>query len=202
MKRYLFAALMAMVLVGFNSCKKEDDKNVAEEGVGTYDVKISYFFEEDKKLYNSGMEAETAVATVSLDGENLKVEIDGDVMKLVKIKEASNGFTFDVEDFTYTEDGESITMTGYNGFVLGENTACAGAYISATKKLEFYYEMPRDNFYEMFVAEMMSDEEWVNSCLEEKGYANVEEIMAYALNYAKESYAKYKFILDFECTKK
>ena len=202
MKRYLFAALMATVLVGFASCSKDEDKNVAEEGVGTYDVKITYFFEQDKKLYNSGMEPETETATVSLDGENLKVEIDGDVLKLVKIREASNGFTFDVEDVTFTDEGESFTLTGYNGFVLGEDVAYAGAYISATKKLEFYYEMSRDKFYDIFVDEMMSDEEWVKSCLEEKGYANTDEIKAYALSYAKENYGEYRFVLDFECTKK
>ena len=206
MKRYLFAALMATVLVGFSSCKKDDDednkKNVAEQAVGTYNVTINYYFEENKKLSNSGMEAEKTEAVVSLDGENLKIVIDDETISAVNIKEASNGFTFDVASLTITEDGESYTMTGYKGFLLGDNTGCDGAYIAVNNKLEFYYEIPRENFYEEFVAEMLSDEEWVKSCIEEKGYASIEEINEFASKYVKETYAKYKFVMDFECTKK
>ncbi len=194
---------MATVLVGFSSCNKDDDdkKNVAEQAVGTYKAITNYYFEENMKLSNSGMEADTTVAKVTLDGKNLKVEIDDEVISLVNIKEASNGFTFDVADLTITEDGVSYTLKGYKGYLLGDNTGCDGAFISKDNKLEFYFEMPKENFYDIFVAEMLSDEEFVRVCLEEKGYASVAEINDYAYNFVKENYAKYKFILDIECTK-
>ncbi|MBO7496037.1 MAG: hypothetical protein J6T98_05750 [Salinivirgaceae bacterium] len=202
MKRYLFAALMATVLVGFSSCSKnEDDEFVGEQAVGTYEAKMTYFIEENKQLTNAGIEEETCVATVTLDGENLQINLDGDIVKIIKIKETSNGFIFDVEDFMVEEDGASFTLTGYKGYQLeDEKTGYHGAYLSEKNKLEFYFELPKDQLYELMVEVMLSDEEFVNG-LKDKGYSDKE---IYDMSYisAKDTFGKYRLVVDIECTKK
>lgn len=201
MKRYLFAALMATVLVGFSSCEKDEEKFVGEQAVGTYEAKLTYYLAEDLKLTNAGIDAETCVATVTRDGDNLKIDLDGDIVKVAKIKETSNGFIFDVEDLTVTEDGETYTMTGYKGFQLEEEkTGYHGAYLSATNKLEFYYEMPKEDMYDLMTELMLADAEFVKG-LKDKGYSD-DEIYDMSYESAKKTFGKYKYVVDIECTKK
>lgn len=202
MKRILFAALMATVLVGFNSCEKEEEKNVAEEGVGTYDVTMKFFLEKDKQLIKSpDLEDETGMAYVTLDGENLKVDLEGDIIRLVKIKEVSNGFSFDVEDFVTVEDGVTYTMKGYKGFELdGDKTGYDGAYITATKTLEFYYELPREDFYEMIIQSMLEDEDYVAE-MGQNGMTT-KDIRDAAYVFLKNSYGEYRIVVDIICVKK
>lgn len=207
MKKILYSvALLAATMIGFTSCDEEEEKvDVRDQAIGNYDVKINYFISDGKTWDNSDFTPDTETGVASIDGDNIKLTIDGENFKLVKIAEASNGFTFDVEDVVCTEDGTTYTLKGFNGFELvskkdGKSTKFSGGFFSDTKTLKFYMEMPKDQFSAMLSNAFAENEEFMVPLLE---LAEIDP--ATAIDAAAEIEAilsKLSLVLEFTCTKK
>ena len=159
MKRLFFSmALFAATMIGFNSCDNDDDKNVdvREQAVGDYTVSATLYLYDGKTLteLEGGDDEVPPMGKAEIDGDGMKLTADGEVINLVKIAEASNGFTFDVKDMSITETDEetgepyTYTLNGFNGYELksadGNTVKYHGGFISLTKTLEFYVQMPED----------------------------------------------------------
>ena len=161
MKRLFFSmALFAATMIGFNSCDNSDDDNknvdVREQAVGDYTVSATLYLYDGKTLteLEGGDDEVPPMGKAEIDGDGMKLTADGDVINLVKIAEASNGFTFDVKDMSITETDEetgepyTYTLNGFNGYELksadGNTVKYHGGFISSTKTLEFYVQMPED----------------------------------------------------------
>ena len=162
MKKVFFSmALIAAAMIGFNLFNNGDDNknvDVREQAVGDYTVSATLYLYDGKTLKELDADelgdVVPSVGKAELDGDGLKLTADGEVINLTKIAEASNGFTFDVKDMSITETdedtGESFTYTlnGFNGYELksddGGSVKYNGGYVSSTKTLEFYVEMPED----------------------------------------------------------
>lgn len=174
MKRLFFSmALFAATMIGFNSCDNgDDDKNVdiREQAVGDYTVSATLYLYDGKtltELENEGDEV-PPVGKAEIDGDGMKLTADGEVINLVKIAEASNGFTFDVKDMSITETDEdtgepfTYTLKGFNGYELksadGSSVKYNGGFISSTKTLEFYVEMPEDQALALIALLAMPEE--------------------------------------------
>lgn len=173
MKRLFYLSALAIAtLIGFASCEEEEEVDIRDQAIGTYDIKISQYYSIDSKLYtmesifkNLGEELAdlsfTATATLTKDGDGLKMttnESDPESWTLVKIGEASNGFTFDIENWTIEIDdaGTKVTFSNYNGYKLGD-VSYNGAYING--KLEFYLKDANDEFEDYIWAQIINDEE-------------------------------------------
>lgn len=207
MKKLIYSvAMLAATMIGFTSCEEEEEKvDVRDQAIGNYNVKINYYISDGKSWDNSGIDPDTDTGVASIDGNNIKLTIDGDDFKLVKIAEASNGFTFDVEDAVCTEDGITYTLKGYNGFELvskkdGTSTKFSGGFFSDTKTLKFYMEMPKDQFSAMLSEAFAEDEEFMAPFL---ALAEVDPVAA--IDAAAEIEAilsKLSLILEITCKKK
>ena len=165
MKKILYSvALLAATMIGFTSCDEEEKVDVKEQAVGDYTVTSTYYWYDGKALEDMELEDdEPAAAKVVLDGDGLKMTCDGDVVSIVKIAEASNGFTFDVKEMSFTEEGQTYTLKGFNGYELkssdGKSVSYNGGYISANKTLEFYVELPTADVAKMFAELFEGNEE-------------------------------------------
>ena len=60
--------------------------------------------------------------------------------------------------------------------------------------------MPKEDLYDLMVMIMLADEEFVQG-LKDKGYSD-KEISDMSYISAKDTFGKYKFVVDIECTKK
>ena len=131
MKRIFYSvAILAATMIGFTSCDEEDEKvDIKEQAVGDYNVTVQYYmYDNSGKELESFGDADKGSGSVAINGDALKLTYDGDAYNLVKIAEASNGFTFDVEDLTATEDGKTYTLTGYNAYELKSNDGKSTKY--------------------------------------------------------------------------
>ena len=162
MKRLFFSmALFAAAMISLNLCYNGGNNksvDVREQAVGDYTVSATLYLYDGKtltELDNNEFDGELpSVGKAELDGDGLKLTADGEVINLVKIAEASDGFTFDVKNMSVTETdeetGEQVTRTlnGFNGYELkskdGSSVKCNGGFVSSTKTLEFYVEMPEE----------------------------------------------------------
>ena len=156
----------------------EEETDVREQAVGNYSYTTTLYVEEDGKLVPFASElAELAevldvelnesdfqfkgTATVAKSGDNKILikedETDGDQWLLNNIREASNGFIFDVEKTTIDE----VEFTNYDGYYLeGETKTYGGGYTSASKKLEFYIYTSFGEFMDAALEEAeLSDED-------------------------------------------
>lgn len=207
MKRIFYSvAILAATMIGFTSCDEEDEKvDIKEQAVGDYNVTVQYYmYDNSGKELESFGDADKGSGSVAINGDALKLTYDGDAYNLVKIAEASNGFTFDVEDLTATEDGKTYTLTGYNAYELksndGKSTKYNGGFIAATKTLEFYMQMPSSQFSEILENALVADEDFINTFVQ---LAIIDEDLAEDLaDEIDEIISKISLIVQVTCVKK
>lgn len=159
--RFLFAFLLMVTAIGFTACSDDDeDTDVRDQAVGNYSGTMNYYLLSGDKLVTiPEMESESiTTATVSKEGSQaLLLNIEGDIIKLSKVTGASNGFCFDFDgDVTLTEDGETITFSGYNGYNLTSTNASATKYHGGfiNNKLEFYLQGTMEGFDTKVIVEI------------------------------------------------
>lgn len=209
--KFLFAMLLMVTALGFTACSDDDedvDVDVRDQAIGNYSVTSTVYVEDEGKLVSFaselselgealGMEFKESdfqvkgTATVSkTDGNKLLIKedgSDGDQWILNNIKEASNGFVFDV-DATTVDD---VKFTNYSGYhIEGETKSYGGGYISTNKKLEFYI--------------YCTMEELLDAALDEETKDDLVELLVasgYTEEDAKED-AKQKVVFEFTLTKK
>lgn len=201
--------LLLATMAGFSSCSDdEDDVDVREQAIGNYSFTTSIYIEDEGKLVSFASELSDlgealgiefkesdfqvkGTATVSKSGDS-KILIkedgaDGDQWILNNIKEASNGFVFDVDATTI----DDVQFTNYSGYKLeGETKTYGGGYIATNKKLEFY-------LYSTL-------EEVLDASLDEETADDLAELLiagGYTEEDAKED-AKQKVVFEFTLTKK
>jgi len=216
MKKLLFsAALFAATMIGFTSCDKDDDEksvDVREQAVGDYTVTSTLYMYDGKTLTElKGDEFEEedvpTAGKAELDGDGMKLTADGDVINIVKIAEASNGFTFDVKEMSITETDEetgepyTYTLNGFNGYELkaadGSTVKYHGGFIASSKTLEFYVEMRDEEAMAMIAMVLMTEEDLENFMAmlfsgDEEG----------ALALLEQYGAGYSVVMKITCTKK
>lgn len=209
---YLYTILLvAMVMACFASCgddEGDEPTDVREQAVGNYSFTATVYVEEDGKLVSFASElAELAdaldvkiteddfkvsgTATVSKTGDNKLLvkedDTDPDQWILNNIREAANGFVFDVESTTI----DDVKFANYSGYRLeNETKTYGGGYISTSKKLEFY------------ICSTM--EEVLDAVLDEETEDSLVELLiagGYTEEDAKED-AKQKVVFEFTFTKK
>lgn len=214
---YIWALSLVMLLslsTTFVSCGDDDEDNtsqtvdVREQALGSYSVTTTVYVEDEGKLVSFASElAElgealdmeikesdfqvTGTATVSKTGDNkLLIKEDGtdpDQWVLNNIREASNGFIFDVETTTV----DDVKFTNYNGYHLeGETKSYGGGYIAANKKLEFYIYTTMEELLDAVLDE--EDAETLAQLLVAAGYTEEDA----------EEDAKQKVVFEFTFTKK
>lgn len=209
--KFLFATLLMITMVGFSACNKDDEESdVREQAVGNYSITTTLYVEENGKLVSFASELSelaealgeeldendfkfTGTATVAKDGSNkLLVNVDGDKFFLNNIREATNGFVFDV-DATTVDD---VEFTNYSGYYLeGETKMYGGGYIAASKKLEFYVYTTMEEVLDAALDEAdLSDEEV-------EGLVQLLVAAGYTEEDAKED-AKQKVVFEYTLTKK
>ncbi len=212
--KFLFATLLMITMVGFSACNKDDEESdVREQAVGNYSYTTTLYVEEDGKLVsfasalseitealgtkiNESDLQDKGTATVSLSDNNQIVVkqdgSDGEQWFLNNIREASNGFIFDVAKTTATE----VTFTNYDGYYLeGETKMYGGGYIAASKKLEFYVYTTMEEVLDAALDEAdLSDEEV-------EGLVQLLVAAGYTEEDAEED-AKQKVVFEYTLTKK
>ena len=191
----------------------EEETDVREQAVGNYSYTTTLYIEEDGKLVPFASElAELAealgeefnesdfkikgTATVSKSGDNKILikedETDGDQWLLNNIREASNGFIFDVDKTTIDE----VEFTNYDGYHLeGETKTYGGGFIAASKKLEFYIYTSFEQFMDAAIEEADLNDEDVDGLVQALVAAGYTEEDA-------EEDAKQKVVVEFTLTKK
>ncbi|MBR4265903.1 MAG: hypothetical protein IKQ46_07600 [Bacteroidales bacterium] len=213
--RFMFAMLLMATTLAFTACSSDDDddSDVRDQAVGNYSGTMSIYVENEGKLvpfaselaelgealgitFNESDFQVKGTATVSkTDGNKLIVKedgSDGDQWVLNNIREASNGFIFDVESTTVNE----VSFTNYSGYHLeGETKSYGGGFIAANNKLEFYIYTTMEEFMDAALKEAnLSDEEI-------EGLAALLVAAGYTEEDAEED-AKQKVVVEFTLTKK
>ena len=201
-------ATMLLLTMSFSSTScsdDDDDTDVRDQAVGSYSLTTTIYVEDEGNLVSFASELQeladavgeevnendfkiTATATVSKIGDNkLIVEADGDKWYLNNIREAANGFVFDVDATTVDE----VSFTNYSGYHLeGETKSYGGGYLSSSNKLEFYI--------------YSTMEEVLDASLDEETADTLVELLV-AAGYTEEDAeedAKQKVVFEFTLTKK
>lgn len=137
MKKLLFG-LLALVAI---SCSEDEVADVRDQALGTYTyTSKGYYLNGSTLVYIADTDGGSfTVEKSTTNSDNVLIKEGGDTIIGEKIEEASNGFGFDVDDFT--DDGS--VFTGYDGFELS-GTKYHGGYIASTKKFTFYYKYTED----------------------------------------------------------
>jgi hypothetical protein len=152
--KFIVFALLAFVL--FNCSDDDEDKDIRDQAVGTYNYKTKSYYIENGQLVYTGSEYDvTGTVIVSKTSSGFEVKEGGDVLYAgEKVAEASNGFTFDVKTQTVNDpDLGSITFEGYDGYSLN-SVKYNGAYITNDKKLTGYVQWEYDGV--IFVFEIVA----------------------------------------------
>ncbi len=203
--KFILGSFIAMACAfSLTSCSDDDDDKkeepVAQQAVGDYNVTMAYYLYDGETFSNLNLDAVTSTATVTLNGNDLKLDSGDDIINIVKVAAASNGFTFDVEDWT-TDD---VTFTGYDAYALqssdGKSVLYNGGYIAASKKLEFYMEMPKEYAESLVEAAMLSDEDLLTTLI--AAYLVDEEVGDAVSDVFDALTQKYRLLIRFTCIKK
>ena len=208
---FMLATMLLAFSASFTACSDDDDDDtvdIREQAVGNYTLTTTLYVEEDGKLLPFASElAElnealgialeedafkyTGTATVSKSGsEKILVsedDTDGDQWTLSKIKEAANGFIFDVDATTFHE----VSFANYSAYhIEGETTNYGGGYISPNKKLEFYVYTTMEEMLDAVLDD--EDQDNLIALLIAAGYTEADA----------EEDAKQKVVFEFTLTKK
>jgi hypothetical protein len=148
MKKLTYLAVLMILFL--SSCSKDEDPNPRDQAIGTYPytTTIYYLDTSDNTLSPLGADFDyTGTFIVSKDpndANGILIEESGDKIKGNKIASAKNGFSFDIESQTFTSDGTTYTIFGYDGVELqsqsGSTVKYNGGYFSDSKKLQFYFQ--------------------------------------------------------------
>ena len=155
MRKYPLVLMLGFLSLGilFTSCSKDDDDDstpvvtdVRDQAVGDYDGKIYFFALSNTSVADSSFEQNFTIKKNSDNPLSIDFVIDGNTEIIgTKIAEASNGFSFDVEDQDFTMNGETVTVTGIDLFQLG-GTKYHGAFEAASKEIGVAFEFSGTNF--------------------------------------------------------
>lgn len=208
LKTFLALLVASAFAFSFSACSDDDDDDdssaIAQQAVGDYNITCTAYLYDGNEYKDLGVDQEKISAKAVLNGSNLQLQTDEDVINIVKIAEASNGFTFDVEDFIVKEDDKTFILTGYKGYALessdGKSVSYDGGYIAASKKLEFYMEMPQEYVEAMIALELASDEDFLTTLI--ATYLVDEEVGDAVVDVVDALIEKYKLVMKFSCTKK
>lgn len=202
--KFILSSFIAMACTfSFVSCSDDDDDDepIAQQAVGDYNITMAYYLYDGETFYDMHLDESTSSATVTLNGNDLKLDAgDNEIINLVKVAAASNGFTFDVEDYSI----EDIKFTGYNAYAIqssdGKQVLYNGGYINASKKLEFYVEMPQEYAEALVTAEMLSDEDLLTTLID--AYLIDEEVGDAVTDVLDALTEKYRLLIRFTSIKK
>lgn len=135
----LFLTIMSVIVLT-SACDKEDETpvDVREQAVGSYNGTMEILALDDYNVEYSEENISFTVAKNSGNSTSIDISVEGDVVKGVKVAEASNGFTFDVENqnIDLDDDGDNETIEGVDFFELG-GTKYHGMYDSGKNELSF-----------------------------------------------------------------
>ncbi len=145
------ACIMASFSITIVSCSKEETKtpvvtptDVRDQAVGTYTYTLQgNTLNSDGSITALGGKS-TGAFTVekgTITGTIVILEAGDVVATGSKITSANNGFAFDVD----SQVQDSISLTGFDYFLLGGAVKYSGAYYSASNTLSFAYKYTNSN---------------------------------------------------------
>lgn len=209
-KLFYSAVLFAATMIAVTSCDKNNDEktDIREQAVGDYNVTYTTYISDGNTYELLEKNKEAVTGTISIDGEGLKLIVNGDIVNMDNIAEASNGFTFDIKNMTFFDDGKAITLNGYNGYELkatdGTKTSHHGGYISDKKTLEFYVTRPKEELLATIAQYLIANDEKLTETLKELEEAgNQIDIHAFYLQSESAAAKKYNVvIMEISCVKK
>jgi hypothetical protein len=136
--------LLAVIVV---SCSSDDPTpDVREQAMGTYNYTMKFYYLNGTALnVLPGISDEVGTFIATKTELGFEVKEGGDlVYRGTKVASATNGFSFDIESQTVDIDGDTYTITGYDGVSLsssgGSSTKYNGGYFTSTKKLDAYFK--------------------------------------------------------------
>lgn len=151
---WLFCAILMMTATTFSSCSDDDDVkiDVRTQAVGTYNGVMTMYLSDYGELSQIGKPESLGEMKLEKSGSS-DLLLDGDC-KFTNIREASNGFGFDVP----SQNAEGYHFSGFDGIKLGDDMAYNGMYESSKKEITFYYQIPIDDFSDELIAFLDEDD--------------------------------------------
>lgn len=139
-KSILSFVLIAMVTFTTTSCSEDDAEtvDVRDQAIGSYEGTLEILSLADLNVEYVEDAISFIVEKNDDNASTINISIDGDIIKGVKVAEASNGFTFDIEtqSLNLDDDIEDETIEGEDFFELG-GTKYHGLYDSSKKEFSF-----------------------------------------------------------------
>jgi len=133
---FFIVTILAFVAIT-TSCKKDEEQpiDVRDQAVGNYDGTVYLYLPTSTSVEDTSWAEPFSVKKNSDNSSSIDFIIEGKAqLKGTKIAEASNGFSFDIEEQTIEEDGISYNIKGINFVELG-GTKYHGAYDSNDKDI-------------------------------------------------------------------
>ena len=187
---YLFAFLFATLSFSLVSCDDDEDEvvDLRDQAVASYNATMNVYLCDNGKLESIAENQAIDVVKVEKSGAS-DLLIDGDI-KCVNIREASNGFTFDVPE--QVADGKHYS--GFDGVQLGD-MKYNGMY-DAKGSMSFYYKVPIEDFSEELIE--LLDEEDLKKLLEILEIADENDLDEIDATVS----ARFQIVIELDLTKK
>ncbi len=122
----LFMLSLALFMVGFSSCSKEENEEPRQEDIritalGTFDYDMKFYdILGGSPTYLGSDYDETGTVTIRRSAEDesmLEVVEDGDVLvRMTNITATDDGFSFDIPVESHSRDGMTLFVEGYEYF--------------------------------------------------------------------------------------
>ncbi|MGE0588030.1 MAG: hypothetical protein AB7O48_05615 [Cyclobacteriaceae bacterium] len=130
MKFFRIGILFALIGI-LVSCSKDEDPDFVGESVGSYSYSVRIF-----DANNTVADVVTGNLTLSRNGDDLTIIIDDiESMKSSRLELASNGYGFDIEAATLTDnDGDLVDRKGNTSATIG-GKSYHGRYDAGAKQL-------------------------------------------------------------------
>ena len=150
----LVVGMCALLSVALISCKEDEPAppDIRLAAVGEYSGNAKFYYVDSGDLvYFPGEDQNTTFeVSVGTAEKTIKIEWNDINITGTKVEEASNGFTFDINSFTW----DGISCNGYPGIELG-TVEYEGLFVKASERLTFYFSYVLDGV--TYVVEIEGD---------------------------------------------
>jgi len=146
----LVVGLCALLSVTLFSCSEDEEPDLRLPAIGEYSGTAKFYYVDGSALVDLD-EDENVDFEVTIGSNNtLTIDVEGDDFTATKIKEATNGFAFDINNKTI----DGIAYSGYQGVELG-SSKYDGRFEKNSERLTFFVQYVYDGI--TFVIRIQGD---------------------------------------------